>query len=218
MVFPFSFQENPAMDRPNPDHPSLAQELEEILRRARDGDTGAAQQLFDKYAKSFLLVIRRNLGGRLRTILDSEDFLQEARMELFTKNLAESCESPEAFLKFMTKVAQNKVLQANRKYLDYQGKNLKREIPLDTMSEQEEPAVKESGVCELMIKHEQWERLLRGKSKLHRAIINLIRRGFTHREVADKLQINENYVRRWLAKLKVTHFGPPETKSNHNAS
>jgi RNA polymerase sigma factor (sigma-70 family) len=209
--FSFSSKENPAMDRPRPDPPSLAQELEE-LRRARDGDTGAAQRLFDKYAKSFLLVIRRNLTRRLRTIFDSDDFLQEARMELLRKNLAETCESPEAFLKYLTKVAQNKVLQANRKYLDYQRKNLKREIPLSTMSEQEEPAVKESGACELMIKFEQWERLLRGKSELHRAIINLIRRGFTHREVADRLQINENYVRRWLAKLRETHLGAPETK------
>jgi DNA-directed RNA polymerase specialized sigma24 family protein len=137
--------------------------LEELLRQAQNGNAGAAQELFDNYAKHFLTVIRRRIARRLRTVFDSADFLQEARIALFSGNLQGQCKSVESFLAFLTKVAENHVLKANRKYLDCQSRNLNREVPLEQISEDDEPSAPRCSPFGRAMEKDEWDRLLKNQ-------------------------------------------------------
>lgn len=177
-------------------------ELDDLLGRARAGDSHASQELFDKYAKHFLAVIRRKIARRLRTIFDSTDFLQEMRLELFFNNLQAECASIESFQSFLAKVAENQVLSANRKFLDRQRRNLHREVPLERMTSAQEPIDGDPDPEVIAMEHEEWDRLLEGQNAINRQVLELLRAGFTHREVAAVLRINEKHIRRLLGRMQ----------------
>jgi len=181
--------------------------LDDLLARARAGDSEAAQELFSKHAKHFLRGIRHKLARRLRTIFDSKDFMQETRIELHTSKFLEACSSVDAFLAFLTSIAENQVLEANRKYLDYQRHNLNREVPLDTVSgNEQEPAARQASASEVLIEKEEWERLLQGQPLLYRQMAELIRQGYTQREVASLFHVHEKTVHRAIAKIMEKHL------------
>ena len=70
-----------AMDRlPTPPDERRTVELLEDLRAA---DEGAWSELYRRYHDELLLLVRRRLGRRLRSVLESEDVLQSVALEAF---------------------------------------------------------------------------------------------------------------------------------------
>ena len=112
-----------------------------------------------------------------------------------------ACQSVEGFVALMSRVAERKVLDANRKHLDRQARNLNREECLDKISEPEEPIANQPSAHDHVVEQELWELLLRDRPLLDRRILGLLRQGHTHRQVAVELQINEKFVRRLVASM-----------------
>jgi DNA-binding NarL/FixJ family response regulator len=48
---------------------------------------------------------------------------------------------------------------------------------------------------------EEWDRLAQGQPASKVQILNLLRQGFTHQEIADKIGINEKTIRRLIRQL-----------------
>jgi DNA-directed RNA polymerase specialized sigma24 family protein len=206
--FPLSFQGSPAMsDSVSTGLRVNRESLEALLLEARNGNPEAAQRLFDKYAKHFLTVIRHRLAPRVRSVFDSDDFLQETRMALFANRLHEDCTSVESFVAFLTRVAENKVLAANRKFLDYRRRSLKREVSLAGIPDEQIPAAPRCSPAVAALANDEWESLLKDRPLVYRKILEKLRQGFTHCEIATALQINERFVRRVLVKIQAEKKG-----------
>jgi hypothetical protein len=85
------------------------EQFDEIFVKARTGCPAAVQELFDKYAHLFLIVVRHQMSGKLRRLYDSDDFLQEVRTSLFEYLFEQhNFQTPAAFVAFVKRVAKNK--------------------------------------------------------------------------------------------------------------
>jgi DNA-directed RNA polymerase specialized sigma24 family protein len=62
-------------------------QIEDLFHKARAGDAEAAQELVERWVPYLLREIRQrlNLTPRLRSLYDSEDFLQEVRLQVYLK-------------------------------------------------------------------------------------------------------------------------------------
>lgn len=71
-----------ASQRGLPESPQDARSVE-LLARVRDGDTEAWTALYRLHHDDLLFLIRRELGAKLRSVLQSEDILQSVALEAF---------------------------------------------------------------------------------------------------------------------------------------
>jgi hypothetical protein len=93
--------------RPNP--------FEELFAKARTGDRDARLAFFERFALAVKRVIRHHMymNPELRSLWDSDDFMQRTRMQLFIAEFQElDFGTPKAFLAYMMRVAQREVQQA----------------------------------------------------------------------------------------------------------
>lgn len=121
---------------------SSSDDIRDLFTRAHAGDQEAAQILFDKWREPMLYVIRKQLDRRLRRIFDSTDFVQEALAELFARQIAVAdFSTPQAFMAFVKRIAENKVRDSVRKHLQSQRSNISKEVPLDRLPTAEEARI-----------------------------------------------------------------------------
>lgn len=107
-------------------------ELDDLFDRARAGDKAAEKELFEKYGHHMLRVVRRRLKERMRQLFDSDDFTQEAWLSFYQSALhLKQFDSPNAFMVFMTKLAENRVIDAERRHLGTAKRDMRRTVPLD---------------------------------------------------------------------------------------
>jgi DNA-directed RNA polymerase specialized sigma24 family protein len=103
---------------------------------------------------------------------------------------------------FLTKVVENQVLATNRKFLDYRRRSLKREVPLAGIPDEQIPAAPQCSPAVAALANDEWESLLKSQPPVYRCILEKLRQGFTHCEIASALQINERSIRRVLVKIQ----------------
>ena len=86
-------------------------ELNRLIQRAGEGSQEAKVELFQKYARHLLHAIRHQLqvARPLRSIYDSDDFVQDVGKTLFSKDVPQDIfESPGTFIAFLTKVGKTR--------------------------------------------------------------------------------------------------------------
>src|ERR1700722_12229829 len=84
-----------------------------LMRQAMTGSASAAQELFEKYDAVLLRAIRRKLSHKVRSKFDSLDFVQYVWASFFAEPAQQRVfESPEHLVRFLTKLARNKVVDA----------------------------------------------------------------------------------------------------------
>jgi RNA polymerase sigma factor (sigma-70 family) len=180
----------------------VREELENLLRVANSGDVGARQLLFDKYAHHFRKVVRRRMQPELRALFDSDDFLQEARIALWKEINDKLFATPVAFLAYMSGVARNIVAEFNRKYLELQKHDLRKQAPLPDFSRGDmDPATPEPGPYETAASADEFS-TLPGKHRADfREAVMLVRAGYSLQEVADKMHVDTKTLRVFLRSL-----------------
>ena len=93
-------------------------EFQELIRRVRDREEEAAQELVRRYESVIRRVIRIRLrDANLRRLLDSTDICQSVLASFFIRTAMGQyeIETPEALLNLLTAIARNKLVnQANR--------------------------------------------------------------------------------------------------------
>src|SRR5277367_1887044 len=89
----------------------------ELLHRVLDGSEDAARQLQEQYGEYIIMAVRRRMPRRLRSKFDSVDFVQDVWASFF-RTAERQFSSPDHLVAYLTRMAQNKVVDAARAGLD----------------------------------------------------------------------------------------------------
>jgi RNA polymerase sigma factor (sigma-70 family) len=174
-------------------------EFQALMERIRSGSQDAVRELLHKYGIHILRVVRRHLNKKLRSQYDSCDFVQAVWASFFTNSLQEhSFSRPEDLIGFLVKVAGNKVIDAFRQRMRAEKNNINREHSLEGSAAGE--AVKlldtQPSPSQLAMANEKLEQLQQRARRPGFVILELLRQGVSHVEIARRLKINEKTVRR----------------------
>lgn len=160
---------------------------EKIIQGCLRGDRISQKQLFDRYSGKMLAVCMRYARHRM----EAEDLLQDGFIKVFSNLSQYKSEGP--FEQWVRKIMINNAIKnCNRKSFQNEY-NVGDELPETT----EEPEV---------IDHMAENELLQMISELpdgYRVVFNLYAiEGFSHREIADTLKIEESTSRSQLVKAR----------------
>jgi RNA polymerase sigma-70 factor (ECF subfamily) len=181
-------------------------EFNDLMRRLREGDEGAARELLDRYGEHILRVVRRKLNKKLRSKFDSVDFVQAVWASFFADvPRTPAFDHPQALVAFLVTLAQNKVIDAVRQRMQTQKYNVNREFALDGSVAPEAAGLvaREPTPSQVAVANDEWRRLLADLPALYQRMLVLLREGHTQKSVARELDVNEKTIRRWLEKLNV---------------
>jgi RNA polymerase sigma factor (sigma-70 family) len=185
---------------PAPTSDSTPTSFEQLLARARTGCPEATQQLYKEYGDIVAKAVHRRLPPRLRSAYDTADFAQAAWAS-FLANPAEISKfrTPEDLLRYLCALAANKVGMAQRNRTS-QKRDVDREEPLpkedETPPDRRNPTPSQAAIAS-----ETWERLRADQAHTMRAVLDLLRAGFTHEEAAARLGIHPKTIQRFLKKI-----------------
>lgn len=164
------------------------QEFERLMQRVRWGSQGAAQEVCARYGPLLRHRIRRRLPPGLRARYDSADFVQSVWASFFAAGpLMPPFEDADELRAYLTAMARNKVIDAARHRF---------RTPEDGMPA--EPPARPPTPSQVAVAEEAWDRLRAGLPEGYCRILDLLREGHTHEEVARMLNVNEKTVRRLL--------------------
>src|ERR1700752_2326664 len=104
------------------------QEFKQLLREISQGSEEAARKFLDEYGGYIIAVVRKRLHKKLRSKFDSQDFLQDVCASFFREPPpAEVFADSKALLKYLAKMARDKVFATSRKRLVRDRFNVNRE-------------------------------------------------------------------------------------------
>ena len=108
-------------------------QFRELIRRVRDRDQDAAQELVGRYENAIRRVVRIHLrDARMRRVLDSTDICQSVMASFFVRTALGQYEvdTPEQLLNLLTTIARNKLTnQVN--HMRAQKRDIRRETGID---------------------------------------------------------------------------------------
>jgi RNA polymerase sigma factor (sigma-70 family) len=176
----------------------------DLLREAVNGSKDAARLLHERYASHLKRVIRKRLAIPLRRFFDSHDFLQDVWVAFYAAPPApDAFRQSEQLVRYLASIATHKVTDAFRQRLQTAKNNANRQVALDEImqAQREEPAARTPTPSELIVEREQWERLVAGQTPQNRWILELLRDGYTHEQVAQVVNISPKTVQRLVQTL-----------------
>lgn len=167
------------------------QKLEELIKKARDGDRKVFTEIF--------ILIRNDLyklaKAKVKKEEDIEDIVQETMIQAYIS--IRRLKSPQAFKKWITKIIMNKCKQ-------YFKRKEKRELNVDTeIFDYIEKEKKERNPLESTENAIDFHLLLQNLEEKEKIIILLFyNQKYTTKEISDVLGINENTVKTKLTRAK----------------
>jgi RNA polymerase sigma-70 factor (ECF subfamily) len=175
-----------------------------LMQRLREGSQDAAKELFERYGPHILVVIRRRLSKKLRSKFDSDDFTQAVWASFFALPQGNySFDNPKALIGFLVKIARGKVIEAVRQRFATAKYNVNREHSLEGSAAFQVDALsaRQPTPSQVAVAKEQWDRLQEKLPTHQRRILELLRQGYTHEEIADRLDMNERTIRRLIRRI-----------------
>ncbi|MCI0455936.1 MAG: sigma-70 family RNA polymerase sigma factor [Gemmataceae bacterium] len=175
----------------------------ELLEQVRQGSEEAVRQLLEHYGKHILTVIRQKLDDDMRSVFDSTDFLQDVWASFFRGDRELTFHNPTALIRFLVRMARNKVTDQMRRLKSGQRHNIDREQSLDGSAKfiADELTAAEPGPGEQAVAREEWEQLLAGCPDYQRRILEMLVQGHTHEEIGHTLGLHEKTVRRLIERI-----------------
>lgn len=177
-----------------------------LMEGVRARDAGAYAELQSGYGNVIRAAVRRHLRDRLRPHFDSLDFVQDVWAS-FVALSPDQCTfaSPDSLGGFLSRVARNKVVEAYRKRVAARKRDPAREVSLDAGTGTRSPAEADARAAtpsQVAIAGERWAVLLAKLPAGHHAILEQLRDGYTHDEVAVRLGVSRSTVERIVRRLK----------------
>jgi RNA polymerase sigma factor (sigma-70 family) len=182
-------------------------ELAALLERVAQGDKQAAEEVYEKYHKAILMVVRYHLNQypRLRALCDSTDFVQDVWLEILAHpEKLRGFSAREVFCKFLEAVARHKVQKAQRKYAA-QKRDLRRRRHLSdsgvaavaaaAADPHPDPARQAATL-------DEWMHWLGSLTPRQQLIVLMRRNGCTYQEIAAQIGCSKRSMRRLLAVLR----------------
>jgi RNA polymerase sigma-70 factor (ECF subfamily) len=114
------------MDQAQPE----AEEVRQLLERARTGDRQAVDELFARHRPLLHELVRLRMDPRLRPRVDPSDVIQEAQLEA-ARRLDSYLERPALpFRLWLRQITCDRLIMLRRRHADAERRALDREIPL----------------------------------------------------------------------------------------
>jgi RNA polymerase sigma-70 factor (ECF subfamily) len=181
--------------------------FEDVIARLRAGDSAAATEIFQRFARRLIALARTRLDSRLRQKVDPEDVLQSVYKSFFLRHAQgqfdlESWDSLWSLLTLIT------VRKCNRwtEHFHTAGRDVRAEVPPNAADDESvcgwgtparEPTPEQAAMLA-----ETVEELLRDLEPRERAIITLNLQGYTAAEISGQLHRPERTVYRVLERVK----------------
>ena len=183
--------------------PKTEAEFNELMRDVLAGSEAAAQQLFRDYEPHLLRAIRRRLNKKMRPKFDSVDFAQDVWASFFAEDPEKRVfDSAEDLIRFLIRLASNKVADAARKQFKTQKCNIEREQSIEDPSVQKHNLMgAQPTPSQIVMSEEEWGVFLRRQPLVYRRILVLLREGRTPDSIADELKIHARTVYRVAERL-----------------
>jgi RNA polymerase sigma-70 factor (ECF subfamily) len=178
-------------------------DFQDLMKRVREGSSEAIAHLLEEYGQHVLRIVRRRLSTRMRSKYDSRDFTQDIWMNFFAREIQDRhFESPEALQGFLARVAKNTITDAYRKRMEYEPFNIQREKSLDGSAAAEAVGLSDDGPSpsQVAIANEKWDQIKNQVDLPARRILEMLREGLSHVEIARRLGVNEKTVRRVVSR------------------
>jgi RNA polymerase sigma-70 factor (ECF subfamily) len=181
-----------------------ATEFPLLLAGLRTGDPTAAAVIYQRYGPFIRAAVRRQLHPRLRTRFDSLDFVQD----VWASFLAIPADrytfaTPQALLAFLNRVAYNKVVEVFRQRFGTQKDDVTRESRVGDAEGGRDPFPSAAPTpSQWAVAGEVWERLLSQFPHGHRVVVERLREGYTHEDIARMANVSLSTVNRIVRRLK----------------
>ncbi|HEX4608184.1 MAG TPA: sigma-70 family RNA polymerase sigma factor, partial [Urbifossiella sp.] len=189
-----------------------ATDFSHLVERLHSGDPEVLSRLYASYGGVVREAVRRRLPDRLRKEYDSLDFAQDVWASFcrippgkhhFT--------TPQDLGGFLTRLAYNKVIDVCRRRLGTQGYDVGREQPMVRAADGAEVPVpgRDATPSQCAIADEKWAGIAAALPASHLAVVELLREGFTQKEVAAMAGITDRTVRRIVDRVReICEDGP----------
>jgi RNA polymerase sigma factor (sigma-70 family) len=177
-----------------------------LMQRLKEGSEDAARQIFERYGRHIHRIISRRLDRHVRPSFDSEDFTQAVWASFFAAPVRRRVfTGPDDLIAFLAKMAQNKVIEAYRQRVKTKKRDARKERPLpDSACGDGNAAIaRQPTPSQVVSAQEQFDRLMERVPPEYQRILAMLKLGFTHREIANELKLNEKTVRRVLQRLRL---------------
>jgi RNA polymerase sigma-70 factor (ECF subfamily) len=182
-----------------------AREFPRLLSRLRAGDRSAADTLYRRYGPFIRAVVRRRLDPRLRPRYDSLDFVQDVWASFLALPPDRTTfPTPDALVAFLNRVAYHRVLEAHRDRFVRQRDNINRETPIDD-ADGEHPENLRSPTptpSQYAIAGEALDQLLSRLPAGYQVVVQRLREGYSHAEIARMAGVSLTTVNRVIRRLK----------------
>jgi RNA polymerase sigma-70 factor (ECF subfamily) len=176
--------------------PSDLDEFQDLMQRLRSGSEEAVQEFLDRYGHHIYRAVRYRLHKGLRTRYDSQDFVQAVCASFLAQPVRErSFDKPDRLIAYLSRMAFHKIVDAMRGH--------HREKSLDGSAAYEARRVADHGPSpsQVAMANERWHHLKDGAPHPAQRILELLRMGVTHKEIAARLGVSEKTVRRLVRSL-----------------
>jgi RNA polymerase sigma-70 factor (ECF subfamily) len=179
----------------------------ELVARWQDGDSGAAEELFERYAARLVGLARSRLSEKLARRLDAEDVVQSAFRSFFDGLRQGQYELPHRgdLWRLLVSITLHKLYRQARRH-GAEKRDMSREVSLGDHPEGWPVAVQqlaaEPAPGEVVALAEEVERLLGRLDERHRQVAELRLAGYTQDEIAATVQRSQRTIRRWLEEIK----------------
>jgi RNA polymerase sigma factor (sigma-70 family) len=192
---------------PRPEEPPDT--FQGLIEKARAGNAGACQLLYDRYHEVVLQVVRRHLHRRLRSILDSIDVTQIVWKSIFgCIQDGQPFAGPREFLAFLTGLARNKTLQEHRQAMEVEKRSLAHEEPLAEHAREVHARPDPAGSpADRAAVEDEWALFLRRLPNRDREALEALRAGEPLEAVAQRRGVTMPTLRRLMHFHLAAHFG-----------
>ncbi len=186
---------------------SSGSDFERLMERARTGDPEVGKEIFERYGKAIQMVVRYHLDRRLRSQYDSLDFTQDAWASFFripTDNY--TFRTPEELMAFLSRVVRHKIIDAYRKRCRRSQEGERKFVK--SVSYDEERPARQPTASQVAIVQEEWRRLLKDKSAEMQRALEMVREGYSQREIAQTLGLPVKSLQRLIKQLNERRRSP----------
>lgn len=170
-----------------------------LMKRVLSGSDEAAKQLFRDYEPALLHAIRRRLSQRVRSKFDSIDFAQDVWASFFAE-LPEKhgFKTTEQLVRYLTRVAEHKVVDALRRRIHTRKHEQDREESLDDSARFDKRSLLDDQPTpsQVVMTQEAWLEFLRRQPLVYRRVFILLRQGKTQSAIAAELGLSRKTVYR----------------------
>ena len=185
---------------------SPSDEFRALMERVRTGCPGAAEAMCRLYGGHIRRIVRRRLHHRLRPQYDSLDFMQDVWASFFAAPRGKDAfDDPQSLIGYLSNIAYNKVADVFRRRFRTQKDDVRREEALAEpprgRREGLEPPGRAPTPSQVAIANEHWTRLLDGQPHRSRLVLEMLRLGYSHAEIGERVGLHPRTIKRLVRKM-----------------